>query len=317
MKRAIFTSLLILVFAAVYAARYSPHKRMYKNEVPALRIIGVAMSENMANAKYVVEDLARKKTGLGLSFPIFVEENCSMKGSAFSVEMGGRTSDDTGLIGSVEAWDATAGGNTFYSKIAELYKINREQAVTLIFIDRKGVIRGIANTYQQIRPVSDNKYAEFLEYLLLNLNGNEEMPYDLKKMKTKELVNYIDGNQGDSLHILEFGNELKERQQKKKDVIKILSGNYQSRIYPLLGQQAPDFTLPLLDNSGKKSFRSMTKGQVTVLVVFWAGGSQSDPTSLMTTSMGLAQMYGIDNLYKDWAEKQAKPGRKDNESAKP
>ncbi len=316
MKKILLIALLVFSISNVYSQKkYKPHQRMYSNDIPSLQIVGVAMSENLNNARTLIQQTAKVDMELNLDFPILVEYPCSFSGSAVSISANGTQITKEGeTIVKKDIWDIkSSGGFTWDSEVARLYKIDKEQAVSMLVIDRQGRIRAIANTFLMIRAAHANRYAELIEYLLLNINGNEELPYDLSDYKTKNLKAAIEDNNTAGYHIWEFGEELERRQKEKHGDIHIhdkLDIKKYSRIYSLLGKQAPDFELPAIDGSGLIKFSELSKDKVTVLVVFWAGRDLKNRKSLMQSSMALNQFYSIEYLWKDWTKKDALIGKR-------
>ncbi len=323
--RAFLTCALCIVLPLAVSAKYRPHERMYANDIPGLQIVGVAMSESIENARKAVEEQGRGKTELQMDFPIFVDAPCTVEGSGVSVGMSGGIGRQAGSDDKENVWrDAwstnSAGDFTWGSAVARTYMVEHEQAVTVLLLDRQRRIRGIANNFVMIGAMPHNRYAEALEYLLLNMGGNESLPYAPTEMNRRELAELVEGNLANGCHLWEFGAELQKRDKEKHgDIINTPGFKLKklARVYPLLGTTAPDFTLPLLDGSGYSSLSKIADGRVTVLVLFWAGFDTGRMKSLMQTSMALNQMHAIDNLYNDWSLKQAEPGRKELEGARP
>jgi len=295
----------IVVLACVaYPQRHKPHQRIYSNDVPPLQIIGVAMSENMDNAHGAIEVRGRGESKLQMQFPIMLDAPSALRGG------------EGGQVPQTEmrdAWDVRGGGQfACDSRIAKMFRLEKYGPMSLVLLDRHMRIRAIAASLPVIGNASENRIAELIEYLLLNVGGVEAVPYDVAGMSDGELAQALDPHNAGGLYSWEHAAELQRREAARG-----VSAAEQTVVYPLLGQQAPDFELPLANGTGTVSFSSLARDKVTLLVLFWAGGAKSDFTARGQTTTALEYMKVIDKLHVDWTLKLAQPGDREHPNAQP
>jgi len=304
--------------AAASGSEHKPYKRLYANSIPPLQIVGVAMSESRENALWALDEYGKKESKLELRYPVLLDYPAQITGSAVGFSISGFKKQKTDDTKPPDPWEKEGkGGYTYTSKISKLYRLTREYVINCLIIDRKGRIRAIAHSPEQTIGFYGSDYMEVLEYLLLNIDGKETLPYNAKKMKTGELKNNVDGK---GVEIWETSAELKKRgDEGESGFFKLGKFTLGSapRIYPLLGKKAPDFVLPVYKDSGKRRFSQLSKGKVTLLVIFWSGGDKINSSSLTNLAQATGGLMWMDKLYKDFALKKAVPGKKNHPNARP
>jgi hypothetical protein len=297
---------------------HKPYKRIYANDIPPLQIVAVAMSESPENAAWALEEYAKKDSELELKFPILLDTPAEISGSAVGLSFSGIKKQKKGDDAPPDPWEKQGkGGFTYKSHVSELYRLTKEYCINFLIIDRSGRIRALGHSLEQITGFYGSDYIEVVEYLLLNLKGTEALPYNPEKMKTRELKKNVNGT---GVEIWETSAELKRR-EKKGDGGFLKLGKFtfgsEPRIYPLLGEKAPDFVLPEYKGKGQRRFSKLSNGKVTLLVLFWTGGDKTNSSSLTNLAQATGGLQTIDKLYNDFTLKMAVPGKKNHQDAHP
>jgi hypothetical protein len=267
---------------------------LYSNDIPPLQIIGVAVSEDLNNAWTLMGTRGTEKNNLQFQYPVLVDASAS-------------PSAESGQV--TDAWDLRTGGSfTYPGNVAGLYRLEKYGPVTCVLLDRSRRIRAVALSSAVIGNASENRFAELVECLLLNVGGVEAVPYDVTTTGDQELAAAIDPENRNSLYSWEYAAEIQRREA---------AAGGQTVVYPLLGQEAPEFELPLANGTGSATLSSLCKDKVTLLVFFYAGGSQADPAKLSFTDAAMGYLKVIDKMQIDWTLKLAQPGAQAYANATP
>ncbi len=258
------------------------------------------MAENIDNAFQTIEKRGKEQLNLSLPYPMMVDAPSALVGGA--AQTPGQIQD---------AWDVQAGGQfSCDSRVAKMYRLNRYGPVSFVLIDRQHRIRAIATSPAAIQGAPDSRFAELVEYLLLNVGGVEAIPYDVRGMSDADLRQSVDGANANGLYSWEHAAELQRRETQQ-------GSSQLSALYPLFGQEAPDFELPLINGTGSATFSSLSKDKVTLLVLFWAGGDQSDFTATSQATAAMEMLRAVERLHVDWTLKLAEPGAEEYADAQP
>ncbi|MBD3390915.1 MAG: hypothetical protein GF418_02625 [Chitinivibrionales bacterium] len=294
---------ILLISVSAHSQKFKPHQRIYSNDVPPVQIIGLAMADNMDNAFASIESRGREQANLQLEYPTLVDAPSELIGGEGAAEP----------QGAKDAWDMQSEGQFSYSsRVARMYRLDRFGPVSIVLLDRQRRIRAIAVSPAVVGGISSNRYAELVEYLLLNVGGVEAIPYDVAGMSDADLRQSLDLNNPDGLYSWEHAAELQRRETGQGK-----SGSQLTPIYPLFGQAAPDFELPLANGTGTTSLSSLAKDKVTLLVIFWAGGGKSDFTAISQTTAAMEQLKAVDRFHINWTLKLAEPGAQEYANAQP
>jgi hypothetical protein len=219
----------------------------------------------------------------------------------------------TGAGEAMDAWDMQQGDQYVYEgRISKLYRLRHFGPVSLILIDRHRRIRAVAMSQAAVQNAPSSQFADLVEQVLLNIGGNEAVEFNASGMDEQALMQAVDPGNAGGLYSWEFAAELQRKQQARG-----ASGPQLTPVYPLLGLEAPDFELPLLNGTGTVSLSSLSKNKVTLLVLFWAGGDTPNSVQMSQTQTAVGLLQAADRMHIDWTLKMAQPGPQQYAGAQP
>jgi len=254
-------------------------ERYSKNPIPKLNVVGIALSQDAATAKGVIDDFYKKQMRLKLEFPMFVD--------ATYKKLGEQKAFDISLFGK------SVTGKKYYTLSDSLLELNATP-YTLLIIDRNKRIRA----FSQAMMIDPENVSKVVEELLLNLDGKENITEDSGE------PNMAEGWQTD------LG---KQNAKKEKKGFTISLGSKKELWYSQLGNPAPDVELQTLDGS-KTSLHKVLDGRVSVLF-FWLAPSDPD-IGLVGAGTGIMTQF-VNSLYHAFGLGEAEPGDEDVKNATP
>jgi alkyl hydroperoxide reductase subunit AhpC len=254
-------------------------ERYSKNPIPKLNVIGIALSQDAATAKGVIDDFYTKQMRLKLEFPIFVD--------ATYKKLGEQKAFDISLFGK------SVTGKKYFTLSDSLLELNATP-YTLLIIDRNKRIRA----FSQAMMIDPENVSKVVEELLLNLDGKENITEDSGEPTMAE------GWQTD------LG---KQNAKKEKKGFTISLGPKKELWYSQLGNQAPDFEVQTLDGS-KTTLHKVLEGKVSALF-FWLAPSDPD-IGLVGAGTGVMTQF-VNSLYHAFGLGEAAPGDEDVKNATP
>jgi hypothetical protein len=264
-------------FAAQKFSRFS------KNIIGPLNVIGVALSEDSASAKKVIDEILKGKLRSEMNFDIYVDPTYKQLKSEKAI--------DVSFFGS-----STTGKK--YESNADTALNLKANSASIIILDRKKKIRGFTQAL-----FSDwDELGKLTEELLLNIEGKEIITVDSKAPQ----------NEGLSTWQTDLGRENSEK--KKGKTLTIDFGASKMFWYSLLGQEIPNFKINKLADNTETSLHDVITGKVTVLIVFIAPVNPGAVNALP----GAASLIAVaDGFYRGFTLMEAKPGRKEVPDAMP
>lgn len=278
MNRVVSTALLL---SAILTASLlgQDFERYSKNPIPKLNVVGIALSDNAATAKGVIDDFYRKQMELKLEFPIVVD--------ATYKKLGEQKAFDISLFGK------SVSGKKYFTISDSLLELNANP-FTFLIVDRNKRIRA----FSQGMMLEPEHVSKVVEELLLNLDGKENITEDSGEPSGAE------GWQTDLA---------KQNAKKEKKGFTLSLGPKKELWYVQLGNQAPDFELMTLDG-GKTSLYQVLNGKVSVLF-FWLASSEPDIALVGPGTSVMTQF--VNSLYHAYGLGEAKPGDEEVKNATP
>jgi hypothetical protein len=278
MKR-ILTQLLFLSALCTVFLSGQDLERFSKNPLPRLNVVGIALSEDAATAKSVVQEFYRDKMKLKIEYAVFADTTYRKLGEqkAFDISLFGKS----------------VSGKKYYAATDSLLDLNANP-YTLLLVDRSKKIRA----FTQGILIDPRDASRVIEELLLNLDGKELITVDSGEPSGAE------GWQTD------LG---KQNGDKKKKGFTISIGGKKNLWYSQLGNEIPDIALKTLDG-GDTKLSDVLGGKVSVVFI-WLASSQPDLVSV-SAGTGISLSF-MDNVYHSFGLGEAKPGDEEVKNATP
>jgi hypothetical protein len=278
----ILVSILCLLFSAdVFAAQ--KFSRFSKNAIGPLNVIGVALSEDAASAKKVIDEIIKGQMKGEMNFDIYLDPTYKQLKAEKAVD--------------ISFFGSSASGKKYEANADTTLNLKANPS-SIIILDRKKKVRGFSQAL-----FSDwDELGKLTEELLLNIDGQEIISVDSKAPQ----------NEGLSTWQTDLGKE--NSSQKKGKTITFDFGASKMYWYSFLGQEIPNFKINKLNDNTETSLHDAINGKVTVLIVFIA---PANPSALKALP-GAASMIAVaDGFYRAFTLMEAKPGRKEVPNAMP
>lgn len=275
---AIFSLLLpVDGFAAQKFSRFS------KNAIGPLNVIGIALSEDTASAKKVIDDILKGKMRSEMNFALYVDPTYK--------QLKAEKALDISFFGS------SVSGKKYEANADTTLNL-KANAASIIIIDRRKKVRGFTQAL-----FSDwDELGKLTEELLLNIEGREIISVDCK----------APDNEGLSTWQTDLGYE--NYAKKKGKLLTLDFGAGKMYWYSYLGKEIPNFKINKLDDDTETALYDVINGKVTALIVFIAPANPGAINALP----GSASLIAVaDGLYRSFTLKEAKPGRKEVPNAMP
>lgn len=269
MKRTTYSlALLLIIFS--FGAYGQTFERFSKNPIPKLNVLGIALSENTAAAKTVLNDFFRDKMKLKVEFNVLVDPTYKKLGEQKSID--------------ISFFGKSVTGKKFYSAADSALNFNAN-TFTLLIIDRNKKVRAFSQT-----NIMEPQYlGQTVEELLLNLDG-------------KEVVTVESGDPDATGWQTDLS---KEKAGKEKSGFVISLGPKKEDLwYANLGKEIPNVALKTIEGADTKLHDAL-QGKVTAVLFFVAS---QEPDAQMV-SIGTSTMLNLMNeLYHAFELGEAKPG---------
>jgi len=279
-KLCMMISILSLLLAAdVFAAQ--KFSRFSSNPIGKLNVVGIALSEDTASAKKVIDEILKGQMRGEMNFDIYVDPTYK--------QLKSQKAFDVSFFGS------SVSGKKYESNADSLLNLKANSA-TIMILDRQKKIRGFSQAL-----FSDwDEMGKVAEELLLNIDGQEIITVDCKAPE----------NEGLSTWQTDLG---KDNAAKKKGRT-FDFGAAKLYWYSLLGQEIPNFKINKLSDNAEINLHDVIGGKVTALIVFIAPANPGAVSALP----GAASLIAVaDGLYRAFTMMEAGPGGKEIPNARP
>ena len=283
MKKYFYAAIVIILLMAppAFGKQGYYFKRFSSNPIPPLNIVGVALSESIDSAKWLVEEGLRKQNRTDAVFDIYIDPTYRQLKAQ--------------KVFDISFYGKSATGGKFEAEADKV--LDLKAAVTsLIIVDRTKKVRA----FTQGGLTEWDDIGKVIEELLLNLDG-------------KELITIAAGISGskDIGWQTDLG-KAKEGEKGKKVGFTTDFGASKLAWYKYLGQEIPDVKLKKMDNADT-TLHDLINGKVSAIIVFAASTDQRSAFALP----GIAHMTAMgDALYYDLTKGGAKPGSRNVLNAK-
>jgi len=281
MKKALFTISILILFLAADAFAAQKFSRFSSNPIGKLNVVGIALSEDTASARKVIDEILKGQMRGEMNFDIYVDPTYK--------HLKSQKAFDVSFFGS------SVTGKKYESNADSLLNLKANPA-TIMILDRRMRIRGFSQAL-----FSDwDELGKVAEELLLNIEAREIITVDCK----------APDNEGLSTWQTDLG---KDNAAKKKGRT-FDFGAGKLYWYSLLGQEIPNFRINKLSDNAEINLHDVIRGKVTALIVFIAPANPGAANALP----GAASLIAVaDGLYRAFSLMEAGPGGKEIPDARP
>lgn len=273
--------LCLLVSADAYAAQ--KFSRFSKNTIGPVQVVGIALSEDAASARKVIDDVLKGQLRSEMNFDLYVDPTYKQLRAEKAVD--------------ISFFGSSVSGKKYEARTDTALNLKANPA-TIIICDRKKKIRGFSQAL-----FSDwDELGKLTEELLLNIDGRELITVDSKAPQ----------NEGLSTWQTDLGKENSEK--KKGKIMNLDFGADKMFWYAYLGQEIPNSKINKLSDHTETSIHDVIKDKVTVLIIFIAPANP-DARNVLP---GVASLMAVaDGFYRAFTLMEAKPGRREVPNAMP
>jgi hypothetical protein len=266
-------SALFFFFFSILSAQNDLVDRFSSNTpLPKLNVIGIAISEDVDAAKYVMNDVIKEQMDYAVDFNIYVDPTYK--------KLGDKSGFDLSVFGK------SVTGKKYESNLDTKLELNANSH-TMMVLDRQKRVRA----FSQVSTIDIDNFSRVVEELLLNLNGNEDITIDSEK--PDEAFGWQ----------TTLGKENYEKENENTLVIDFGAG--EEYWYDYLGEEIPDVELLKMEGTKTSLHELLGDNQVSVVLVYLAS---KDPGNFMSLSGISIQLMYVNGLYHSFTLGEAEPG---------
>jgi len=269
---------ILVYFSISLSICYGQVDRFSDNQLPKLNIIGIAISEDLESANYVLNEVYGNTIQIEPEFNFYIDPTYK--------KLKDQKAFDLSIFGK------SVSGKKFESNVDTELNLNANSH-TMMVLDRKKRVRA----FSQVSTIDIDQFSRVVEELLLNLDGEENITVDSEQPETAYGWQTSLG---------------KENQEKDREgAIVIDFGASKAHWYKYIGEEIPD--VDLKDRKGMDtSLHQLLGDQVSVVLIIAA--SKSPDAMVLASGISIQLMY-VNGLYHTFVLGEAEPGDEHVENA--